>query len=143
MEYISPNIITASLCPFTHSSCKRNEKLGRTIGHSQLHCSLSWELPVCKRMFFTSPLGPKSLCRKGLSWSSTAGTMWVGISKSEIQFISPLGSLENLRPQSCSMSNRGDTLLPSALVFFFFLNYSESRQGGKSSYLLVLLNPYT
>lgn len=110
---------TPGICPFTHPSCKRNENLGRITGHVQLYHSLSGELPNCERVFFTSPLRPKSLHRKGLSWSSTAGTIRVCISSSEVQFI---GSLMNFCPQTCSMSDRDNILLPSALLFFF-LNY--------------------
>lgn len=103
-----------------HSSYKKNEKLGRIIGHVCLHHSPPWELPACKRMFFTSPLGANtSLCRRRLSCSRTAATLSVSISNSEIHFISLRGSLMNLCSQSCSMSDRNDILLPYDWVFFF------------------------
>ena len=60
--------------------------------------------------------------------------MRIGISSSEIQFISPLDSLTNLCLHSCSLRTEVIFLFLSA-VLVFFLNYSEFRQGGRSSYL--------
>lgn len=127
-------MVLAPLCPFIHSSCKRNKKLGRITGHAQLYHALSWELPACKGMFFPSPLGPKSLCRKG--------TVWAGISNPEIRLMGSLGSLTNLCLQSCSMSS-GDDILSLSASLFFFLNYAECKQGGKRFYLLALETLHT
>ena len=60
--------------------------------------------------------------------------MRIGISNSEIQFISLLDSFTNLCLHSCSMSNRGDIFI-SITCAGFSLNYSDFRQGEKSSYL--------
>ena len=113
-------------------------KLGRTIGRSQLYCFLSWELPACKRAFFTFPLGPKSLSRKALSCSRTGGTMQIGISTSEIQFISPLDSLTNLCLHSCSMSNRGDIFISITCAGFFLKLFRI--QAGRKKFLFIWLS---